>query len=80
MERRVSKVWRVGKKMNDNDILEFLKKSKDLLEYCSCMDMAIRYQPKGFNYSEYRYLLKNAVNELCNEEDRLKIYNNGIGG
>lgn len=59
-------------------VIEFLKKSRELLDYCSSMDLTIRYQPKGFNYGEYRYLLQETAKELCNEAEILKVYNQGL--
>ena len=61
-----------------DEVIEFLKKSKELLDYCHSMDITIRYHPRGFNYSEYRYLLQEVVKELCNEREILKIYNQGL--
>jgi len=61
-----------------NDILEFFKMSRELLDYCSSMEMATKYKPKEFNYSEYRYLLHNTVKEIVKKEDVPKIYNNEL--
>ncbi len=57
-----------------NDTLRFLKMSRELLDYCSCMEMATKYKPKEFNYSEYRYLLQNVIKEIGIREDVLKMY------
>ncbi len=57
-----------------NDTLRFLKMSRELLDYCSCMEMATKYKPKVFNYNEYRYLLQNVIKEIGTREDVLKIY------
>lgn len=61
-----------------NDILEFLKMSRELLDYCSCMEMATKYKPREFNYSEYRHLLHNTVKEIVKKEDVDKVYNHEI--
>lgn len=58
-----------------NDTIEFLKMSRELLDYCSSMEMATKYKPKEFNYNEYRYLLQNVIKEIGTNEDVLKVYN-----
>lgn len=59
-----------------NDILEFFKMSRELLDYCSSMEMVTKYKPKEFNYNEYRYLLQNVIKEIETREDVLKVYDN----
>ncbi|MEG2412642.1 MAG: hypothetical protein RSA29_17795 [Clostridium sp.] len=61
-----------------DDVVDFLKKSRELLDYCSRMEMATKYRTDAFNYGEYRFLLHAAVKEVCSKEEVLKIYSQGL--
>ena len=61
-----------------DEIIEFFKRSRELIDYSHSMEMATNYKPKEFNYSSYGALLIKALKEMGNEDEIKRVYPNGL--
>ncbi|ATD55423.1 hypothetical protein [Clostridium chauvoei] len=64
--------------MLSKEVIEFFKKSRELIDHSHSMEMATNYKKDKFNYALYGILLQQALKEIGNEDEFKQVYSNGI--